>query len=88
MLLNPENESIAEVFPNPAGEMIHVKVADWKAIRSVTISNLSGKAMFHSENTSEMSQGISVKDFSAGLYLIQIEKADHTLTTSKIIVIR
>ncbi|TLU98678.1 Kelch repeat-containing protein [Dyadobacter sediminis] len=85
---NVENEASAEVFPNPAGEMIHVSVSDWKAIRSVTIRNLSGKAVFFSENTVELSQGISVKDFSSGLYLIQIKRTDHTLTTSKIIVTR
>ena len=88
MLLNPENESIAEVFPNPAGEMIQVKVADWKTVKSITINNLSGKSMFFSENTKELSWGISVKDFSVGLYLIQIKNADNSISTTKIIVFR
>jgi N-acetylneuraminic acid mutarotase len=81
-------EALAEVFPNPATETIHIQVADWQKIRSVSINNSLGIRMFFSEDMEEVSKGISVKEMPAGLYLIQISGIDYRTSTKKIALVR
>jgi hypothetical protein len=77
------------LFPNPAVDMVQIKVADWGKVERVKVVNAAGKTVYES-NYSQLSyissNGIQVKDFPVGLYFVKIQGKDgfvHSLKMMK-----
>ena len=77
---------VTEIFPNPVSDRFEIKVSDWKIVKSVTVMNSSGQVFLTSENTKTLSRGISVINFPAGIYLVQVKMINNRVTTSRIFV--
>ncbi|QRR01396.1 T9SS type A sorting domain-containing protein [Dyadobacter sandarakinus] len=72
------------VYPNPAAETIHLKVADWSKVKGLQIFNSQGKTFYSSEN--KPSQDISTRSLKPGLYFIKITFTDSTESTRKVVI--
>jgi hypothetical protein len=84
-------EGLSEIalFPNPAVDMVQIKVADWGKVERVKVVNAAGKTVYESVS-SQLDyisfNGIKVKDFPVGLYFVKIQGKDgfvHSLKMMK-----
>jgi hypothetical protein len=66
------------IYPNPTKGEINIKTD--KKIKSSTVLDLSGKSVLKST-----SDKIDISSLSKGAYLLQVEFADGTATTEKLI---
>jgi hypothetical protein len=63
------------LFPNPVAEKFEIKTADWSKVLQVRITNLVGGTVYESipsELKNISANGISVKNLSAGVYVVQV----------------
>ena len=81
-------EDATQVYPNPASERIYLNVIDWTVIKSVTIHNISGRKMFYSEKAAELSNGISVREWTSGLYVIQLQNIEDKVASTRVVVVK
>jgi hypothetical protein len=73
------------VYPNPVTnfENLLIDVDDWNKVGSVTITDVLGKTVYQS--SSALPNGISMREFSAGLYIVQVKLKNGTGTSYKIV---
>ena len=74
----------ASLFPNPVVEKLSIKADDWKNIVSVKLLNSQGICFFESEGITPSAE-IDMKNFPAGLYLVQMTKSDGAINVIKVI---
>lgn len=70
------------IYPNPATEVLHISVQDWKDVTSVRILDINGKLVFEAQ---EAINGISLNKLSRGTYLLQVAQSGGTVTQFKIV---
>jgi hypothetical protein len=71
------------IYPNPVGEILHVKVSDWKKVKSVRIDNLKGIQVYKSGPLT--SGTVDVKQLPEGIYILQITHTDGAIYTHKLV---
>ncbi|MCE7044640.1 T9SS type A sorting domain-containing protein [Dyadobacter sp. CY312] len=81
-----ESSSSIILYPNPASDVVKIKDLETKNVNGVTMVNMNGKTVYQSSAISP--DGINVKAFSAGIYLIKISHSDGRVSTHKIVVSR
>ncbi|MCE7059296.1 T9SS type A sorting domain-containing protein [Dyadobacter sp. CY343] len=74
------------VYPNPVSDNIYFDAEMRGQIKSVTVADIAGKIVM--QVTSVSNQGISVKSFGTGLYLLRISKMDGSTEVKKVLVNR
>jgi len=72
------NGAYISVFPNPATEMLTVQ---YPAMRSITITNLSGQRIRLMQFQSTDHKVINISDLRSGLYFVTIESAHGNIST-------
>lgn len=72
------SENFSGVYPNPASEMLYVKVANNESF-TYQIININGQVIVSSESNSEY-QEIDIRNLSAGTYYIKISTETETLS--------
>lgn len=72
------------IYPNPAVEKIRIKMDKWENITSVKVLNTLGNTLleFHKK---PLSKEINMKDFPAGLYVVQFQLNDGRIASVKVI---
>ncbi|MDQ6481796.1 T9SS type A sorting domain-containing protein [Dyadobacter sp. LHD-138] len=78
--------SLVTVYPNPVTEKLYIQNVPLEKLKEVSIVNASGILVYKSASVS--GEGISVENFSTGIYIVKVLQTDGTLDTQKIIVTR
>lgn len=81
------NTSDVLLFPNPADELIQLKLKNGKSLKSIEFFDISGRSVkkLPVYKNSDLFE-ISTAEFETGLYLLKIGYTDETSTTKKIII--
>ena len=74
------------MFPNPARDSVFFHFENNEIPISITFYDILGKYMFSLTNFSTNEIEISTRNFSRGLYLVSVFKANNTLTHKKLLV--
>ncbi|MBE9462179.1 T9SS type A sorting domain-containing protein [Dyadobacter subterraneus] len=82
--LHFEQSYQAALFPNPAVEKVGISMDHWEDIATVKLLNAQGTTLleFHKK---PLSKEINMKDFSAGLYVVQLLLNDGSTAAIKVI---
>jgi hypothetical protein len=81
------NKIALKLYPNPTSDRLLFPVAtDLSQIESVQLVNGLGRVVFESKEVSK--DGISVRNFSPGVYTVRIKKVDERVEYQKILVVR
>jgi choice-of-anchor A domain-containing protein len=80
--VNMEGGSAITVFPNPAADRIRVdRNAD---IRSVTITDLSGRKVYEAQQVT--SSGIDTKNWLSGMYVVTMTRMNGAVDSHKVLI--
>jgi hypothetical protein len=71
------DNSMPHIFPNPASDLLNI--SSDKPIQKVNIMNIYGVLLYSSEKHSGNEIRIALKDFSPGVYFVQIEMENETI---------
>ncbi|WP_426294501.1 T9SS type A sorting domain-containing protein [Dyadobacter endophyticus] len=80
-MIKAETGSVSLV-PNPASDQFHVGAPDWGNISRIRITNLAGMEVYDSGNDAK--QDIDVRQFPAGMYIVEIVRKNGIATTHKL----
>ena len=69
-------DNTLDIYPNPAGSIVHIGVPNPSADYTVAVYNMSGQLMFEREATSN---SLDVSSLSVGLYNVAINQQGNTL---------
>lgn len=72
------------IYPNPAVEKVRISMDHWENIATVKLLNAQGTTLLASYKK-PLSNEINMKDFSAGLYVVQLHLNDGSTATIKVI---
>lgn len=75
---------VVQVYPNPASDILFVKVSDTGAISRISLIGTSGRVVGEFDRMPE--KGIDLGQFPGGMYLIKIVTNDGLQTVKKIVV--
>ena len=78
---NSDRESLI-LYPNPASKFISFNIPDGLIIKQVRIYDAEGREIYQS---SFIKNYISINEWPAGIYLIEVEKADGNKQTLKLL---
>lgn len=67
------------VYPNPAGEWLHIQTPD--AAEQITLTDLSGRTLISEQNT----QSVNVSHLSNGIYIVTVHTGQHELKRQVIV---
>lgn len=73
-----------EFFPNPASDRIYIKSSNFDLVKQILVFDTSGR--LRTSLSSYTSDGIDVREFEPGSYIIRIEEIDGRITSKKVIV--
>lgn len=76
-----ENNTIS-IYPNPAVDVVNVKVADWSKVATVKIADINGKVVLQ---VSDASNGIYLGSIANGTYILQVEQTNGDIASFKIV---
>jgi hypothetical protein len=71
--VNFNAETTAMTYPNPATDKITITANDWEGVKSVRITNISGKTVYQSDRPEAE---ISVENLSSGSYIIGLTRTN------------
>ena len=71
-----QSTSTFEVFPNPANDLVQLKLSPENHFISIT--DLSGKSILRMNSNAVNSLQIPVSDWAKGLYIVSVDGAHHT----------
>jgi hypothetical protein len=71
------------LYPNPATEVLHIKVSKLEAGATVHLYNANG-AMIMNQRLTNTTQSISLRGLAAGLYYVQVKNGKY-MSTEKVI---
>jgi hypothetical protein len=77
-----------QMFPNPTSRNTHIEWDKAIQIESISIVNLSGSQVYHSENLAKSSTAINidVHDFSPGMYFVELITGEGERASKKLII--
>jgi hypothetical protein len=72
------------VYPNPSIQKIRINLDRWENVATIKLLNLQGTSLlaFYKK---PLSQEINMKDFPSGLYVLQLQWNDGSISTVKVI---
>lgn len=82
--LHFEQSFEAVLYPNPAVEKVRISMDHWESIAAVKLLDAQGTTLLAFDKR-PLSNEINMKDFAAGLYLIQLLLKDGSTATIKVI---
>lgn len=85
ILLESSKEIPVKIYPNPVTDLVQLDLTGYTEAVQINISNLEGKSFYSSGAVVEKIKQISVTEFPAGVYLLQL-KSEFSLTTYKLII--
>ncbi|OYU82072.1 MAG: hypothetical protein CFE23_01875 [Flavobacterium sp. BFFFF1] len=73
-------------YPNPVTNILKLKNTDPKvAVLSYSLTDISGKILIQAQNADSTETTVSMQDYPAGIYLLQVFNQDKIVKTFKII---
>ncbi len=69
----PGNNTAIKVFPNPATDKLWVQAGQNEDIERVSLTDVSGRCVFLSQNNSANASVINVSSLPAGVYFLQVQ---------------
>lgn len=72
------------VYPNPVRKTLYVK--DLNKIKSVIITNISGRTVYQSTQLSEIQNGLDIQTLSQGIFVVKLTHADGSVSTQTILI--
>jgi CubicO group peptidase (beta-lactamase class C family) len=81
------NSSSLDLFPNPATNDLTINLGSTNKNAEITITDITGKIIYTTTSTEAKLLEVSTKDFSSGVYVVQIKTANF-IETKKLIVSR
>lgn len=72
-----------KIFPNPASDMVSVRVDD--EIQNVTVYNVQGQQMFYREYEGTDRVNLDVSALATGVYMISVQTEDELITERMVI---
>lgn len=82
--LEDENVVIANIYPNPANDVLNIELAEEQDL-SISIIDLSGKTVMSKDFGLSMGEVINTSDLNAGMYILQVV-TDGKMATQRIAV--
>jgi hypothetical protein len=70
------------IYPNPAADLVNVKIADWSKVATVSITDINGKVVLQ---VTDASKGIHLNSITNGTYILQVEQTNGEVTSFKIV---
>jgi hypothetical protein len=70
------------IYPNPAVDMVNIKIADWSKVATVSITDIHGKVVLQ---VTDASKGISLGSIATGTYILQIKQTNGDIASFKIV---
>jgi len=71
-------KSTVKIYPNPANDMLYLKISDQK-IKEIVLIDLTGKIVFKKTNIYQ-NESIDLSKFESGFYIFQIRTFDKIFT--------
>ena len=71
-------ESSLQLYPNPANEVVTVQAGE-QNIAQLTVTDVNGRVIYHTQNTGAPTHRINTAGFSAGLYFLSAQSGGKTL---------
>jgi endonuclease I len=68
------------IYPNPTNNKINIELDDKVSIKSVQVYNLIGEKILEYNQINESSFKVDLEQFPKGLYIIQVDSPDYTVT--------
>jgi len=84
MTITISSENKLKIFPNPAKETLHIQL-EKGIIQSLKIYNLMGQKIVSDNSLKEMIQ-IPVKDFSSGIYMVEVKTKSGGVLREKVMI--
>lgn len=78
-----ENLVTSSIYPNPAEDVLNLKVVDWKRVKNVRINKLSGARVYVSDAV--QSGTIDISKLDAGIYILRLIHTDGSVHTHKFV---
>ena len=85
---NEHNNSITQklnIFPNPASNIVIIKMDDEIEIENVEIYNLLGKKVYTHKTSNQQNTEINISNLSKGMYLVKV-KVNKFIISKKLVV--
>ncbi|MBG7612061.1 T9SS type A sorting domain-containing protein [Polaribacter sp. BAL334] len=85
---NEHNNSITQklnIFPNPASNIVIIKMDDEIEIENVEIYNLLGKKVYTHKTSNQQNTEINISNLSKGMYLVKV-KVNNFIISKKLVV--
>jgi hypothetical protein len=82
--LSFEQSFQVSLYPNPAVEKVQINMDHWENIAAVKLLNAQGTTLFETHKK-PLSEEINMKDFPAGLYVVQLLLNDGSTEAVKVI---
>jgi hypothetical protein len=76
-----QNNTIS-IYPNPATDIVNVKIADWSKIAGIKIMDINGKVVLH---VTDANKGIHLGSIANGNYILQVEQTNGDIASFKIV---
>jgi ureidoglycolate hydrolase len=73
------------LYPNPASNQLTIDLGSTKQKAEVTITDITGKVMYSIIASETQKINVSTQDFNAGIYLVQIQASDFTITKKLVV---
>lgn len=70
------------IYPNPATDVVNVKIADWSKVTMVSITDINGKVVLL---VTDASKGIHLNSIANGTYILQVEQTNGDVASFKIV---
>ena len=71
------SESSLQLYPNPANEVVTVQAGE-QNIGQLTVTDVNGRVVYHTQNTGAPTHHINTAGFSAGLYFLSAQSGGKT----------
>ncbi len=84
--LNFGSEVVTTLYPNPVSDHMKITTTHWNQVKQVRIYDMLGRTIYDSGNMPTAM--ISLRNVAAGMYLVEISRANGKVESSKIMVNR
>ena len=82
---DPNDIAYLLVYPNPANDILNIKIAQHVAVQSVTIQNELGQTV---QTFNGNTNALAIGDLAEGIYYVQVIDGTNTVITKRFTVIR
>lgn len=87
--MEDENEVSLNIYPNPASDVLNLKIVGNTTSTTVTITNILGSTVFDEKLSPRTEQHeLPLADFESGLYFVTLKQNNKAVITKKIQVVR